>query len=60
MMASYTDRYGDEMIVSTGVHDVLFAISERGKIKKIVQLSREAVRHLADELNEYLRGDGDA
>ena len=59
-MASYPDRYGDEMIVSTGVHDVLFAIAERGKIKKIVQLSRETVRHLADELNEYLRGDSNA
>ena len=59
MMASYPDRYGDEMIVSTGVHDVLFAIAERGKVKKIAQLSRETVRHLADELNEYLRSDGD-
>lgn len=55
------DRYGDQILVSEGIHEALISISNsKGHVKAVVMLDADSVKNLVADLSDFLRGDGDA
>lgn len=54
------DRYGDQILVTEGIHNALISISDKRRVKAVVMLDADAVKNLMADLSDFLRGVGDA